>query len=332
MVARRGGTRALGTVFAAVLGSAFALALPFAASAQAYPEKPITIIVPFPPGGATDILARMLGQKVSDAVKQPVLVDNKAGATGAIGLTHVARSAPDGYTLAIATASSLAANPAVSKVPFDPVKDFSPIGIIALEPMGLAVHPSVKAANVRELIALAKARPGGLNMASFGTGSVSHLAGELFNSVAGTRMTHVPYKGAAPAAADLIAGQVDLMFNSISVFLAPAKAGKLRLIATAGSARSAVLPDLPTVAESGLPGFDAGTWHAFIGPAGMAPDSVALLSREFGRALNLPDVKEKIASMSLEPQGMTPAQLSATLQRDAAKWKRIVAEAGIKLD
>ncbi len=316
----------------ATLCAAFTISLPLQTSAQAYPEKPITIIVPFPPGGATDILARMLGQKVSDAVKQPVLVDNKAGATGAIGLTHVARSAPDGYTLAIATASSLAANPAVSKVPFDPVKDFSPIGIIALEPMGLAVHPSVKAANVGDLIALAKARPGGLNMASFGTGSVSHLAGELFNSVAGTRMTHVPYKGAAPAAADLIAGQVDLMFNSISVFLAPAKAGKLRLIATAGSARSAVLPDLPTVAESGLPGFDAGTWHAFIGPAGMAPDSVALLSREFGRALNLPDVKEKIASMSLEPQGMTPAQLSATLQRDAAKWKRIVAEAGIKLD
>ena len=332
MVPRRGRTRALGAVLAAALGAACALVLPFATSAQAYPEKPITIIVPFPPGGATDILARMLGQKVSDAVKQPVLVDNKAGATGAIGLTHVARSAPDGYTLAIATASSLAANPAVSKVPFDPVKDFSPIGIIALEPMGLAVHPSVKAASVRELIALAKAKPGGLNMASFGTGSVSHLTGELFNSIAGTKMTHVPYKGAAPAAADLIAGQVDLMFNSISVFLAPAKAGKLRLIATAGSARSAVLPDLPTVAESGLPGFDAGTWHAFIGPAGMAPDSVALLSREFGRALNLPDVKEKIASMSLEPQGMTPAQLSATLQRDAAKWKRIVAEAGIKLD
>lgn len=316
----------------ATLCAAFTISLPLQAGAQAYPDKPITIVVPFPPGGATDILARMLGQKVSDAVKQPVLVDNKAGATGAIGLTHVARSAPDGYTLAIATASSLAANPAVSKVPFDPVRDFSPIGIIALEPMGLAVHPSVKAANVRELIALAKARPGGLNMASFGTGSVSHLAGELFNSVAGTRMTHVPYKGAAPAAADLIAGQVDLMFNSISVFLAPAKAGKLRLIATAGGARSAVLPDLPTIAESGLPGFDAGTWHAFIGPAGMAPDSVALLSREFGRALNLPDVKEKIAAMSLEPQGMTPGQLSATLQRDAAKWKRIVAEAGIKLD
>jgi tripartite-type tricarboxylate transporter receptor subunit TctC len=301
------------------------------ASAE-YPDKPITIVVPFPPGGATDILARLLGQKLSDAVKQPVVVDNKAGATGAIGLGHVAKSAPDGYTLAIATASSLAANPAVSKVSFDPVRDFSPIGIIALEPMGLAVHPSVKATNVRELIALAKAKPGGLNMASFGAGSVSHLTGELFNSIAGTKMTHVPYKGAAPATADLMAGQVDLMFNSISVFITPAKAGKLRLIATAGNARSTVLPDLPTVAESGLPGFDAGTWHAFVGPAGMQPESVALLSREFGRALNLPDVKEKISAMSLEPQSMTPAQLSATLQRDAAKWKRIVSEAGIKLD
>jgi tripartite-type tricarboxylate transporter receptor subunit TctC len=310
---------------------ALAAVAPFQARAD-YPDKPITIVVPFPPGGATDILARMLGQKLSDAVKQPVVVDNKAGATGAIGLAHVAKSAPDGYTLAICTASSLAANPAVSKVPFDPVRDFSPIGIIALEPMGLAVHPSVKATNVRELIALAKAKPGGLNMASFGTGSVSHLTGELFNSLAGTKMTHVPYKGAAPATADLIAGQVDLMFNSISVFLAPARAGKLRLIATAGSARSAVLPDLPTVAESGLPGFDAGTWHAFIGPAGMAPESVALLSREFGRALNLPDVKDRIAAMSLEAQSMTPAQLSSTLQRDAAKWKRIVTEAGIKLD
>ncbi len=323
---------ARGSGLVASLAAALAvLAGPGPARAD-YPDKPITIVVPFPPGGATDILARLLGQKLSDAVKQPVLVDNKAGATGAIGLTHVARSTPDGYTLAIATASSLAANPAVSKVPFDPVRDFSPIGIIALEPMGLAVHPSVKAANVRELIALAKSKPGGLNMASFGTGSVSHLAGELFNSVAGTKMTHVPYKGAAPAAADLIAGQVDLMFNSISVFIAPAKSGKLRLIATAGSARSAVLPDLPTVAESGLPGFDAGTWHAFIGPAGMQAEVVALLSREFGRALNLPEVKERIAAMSLEPQSMTPAQLAATLQRDAAKWKRIVAEAGIKLD
>ncbi len=305
--------------------------LPVAALAD-YPDRPITIVVPFPPGGSPDVLARLLGPKVSEVLKQPFLVDNKGGATGAIGLAHTAKAAPDGYTIVIATASSLGTNPAVAKVPFDPVKDFTPIGLIALEPMGLAVHPSVKASSVRELIALAKAKPGGLNMASFGTGSVSHLSGELFNSMAGTKMTHVPYKGAAPATADLMAGQVDLMFNSISVFVAPAKAGKLRMLATAGTSRSPALPDLPTVAESGVPGFEAATWHALLGPAGLPPDIVALLAREFGRAMNLPEIKEKIFAMSLEPQGMNPAQLSATLQRDVAKWKRIVSEANIKLD
>jgi tripartite-type tricarboxylate transporter receptor subunit TctC len=326
----RRGSRHILALLAGTL-AVFAAAAPVPGWAD-YPDRPITIVVPFPPGGSPDVLARMLGQKVSEVLKQPIVVDNKGGATGAIGLAHVAKSAPDGYTIVIATASSLGTNPAVAKVPFDPVKDFTPIGIIALEPMGLAVHPSVPAKNVRELIALAKSRPGTLNMASFGTGSVSHLSGELFNSMAGTKMTHVPYKGAAPATADLIGGQVDLMFNSISVFVAPAKAGKLRMIATAGAARSPALPDLPTVAESGVPGFEAATWHALLGPAGLPPEIVAILSREFGRAMNLPDMKEKIAAMSLEPQGMNPSQLSATLSRDVAKWKKIVAEAGIKLD
>ncbi len=306
--------------------------VPLAVLAQAYPTRPITIVVPFPPGGATDILARILGQKVSEILRQPILVDNRAGATGAIGLTHVAKAAPDGYTLVLATASSLGTNPAVTKVPFDPVKDFTPIGLLAAEPMGLAVNPSVPANNVRDLIALAKAKPGALNMASFGTGSVSHLAGELFGAMAGVKFTHVPYKGAAPATADLIAGQVTFMFNSISVFVAPAKAGKLRMLATAGAERSPGLPDLPTVAESGVPGFEASTWHALLGPAGLPPDVVATLSREFGRALQLPDVREKLASMSLEPQTATPGPLAATLARDVAKWKRIVTEAGIKLD
>ena len=318
--------------FAAALCIAFATALPLDTLAQSYPEKPITIVVPFPAGGAPDVLARMLGQKVSEVLKQSIVVDNKAGATGAIGLNFVAHAPADGYTLIVATASSLGTNPAVSKVPFDPVKDFTPIGIIALEPMGLAVHPSVPARNVRELIALAKSKPGALNMASFGNGSVSHLSGELFNSMAGTKMTHVPYKGAAPATADLIAGQVDLMFNSISVFVTPAKAGKLRMLATAGTSRSPALPDLPTVAESGIPGFEAATWHALLGPANLPPAIVNLLSREFARALNLPDVKEKVAGMSLEAQDVTPGPLAATLQRDVAKWKRIVAEAGIKVD
>ncbi len=315
----------------AALAAAFA-ASPLPSFAQAYPAKPVTIVVPFPPGGATDILARMLGQKLSESLKQAFLVDNKAGATGAIGLNHVARSPADGYTLILATASSLGTNPAVSKVPFDPVKDFTPVGILAAEPLGLAVHPSVPANNVQELIALAKSKPGALNMASFGNGSVSHLAGELFSSMAGIKMTHVPYKGAAPATADLIAGQVSLMFNSISVFVAPAKAGKLRMLATAGATRTPGLPDLPTVAESGVPGFDAATWHAILGPAGMSPEIVSALSREFGRALKLPDVQAKLAGMSLEPQAAEPAQLASTLARDVAKWKKIVAETGIKVD
>ena len=318
-------------ILLAALAAASAAA-PLQAVAQGYPSRAITIVVPFPPGGATDIIARMLGQKVGDALKQQVLVDNKAGATGAIGLNHVARSPADGYTLVLATASSLGTNPAVSKVPFDPVRDFTPIGLLATEPLGLAVHPSIPANSVQELIALARAKPGALNMASFGTGSVSHLAGELFSSMAGIKMTHVPYKGAAPATADLMAGQVSLMFNSISVFVAPAKSGKLRMLATAGATRSPGLPDLPTVAESGVPGFDAGTWHALLGPAGLPAEIVGALSREFGRALKLADVQEKLAGMSLEPQSATPAPLAATLQRDAAKWKKIVAETGIKVD
>ncbi|HYD56809.1 MAG TPA: tripartite tricarboxylate transporter substrate binding protein [Burkholderiales bacterium] len=315
-----------------VTALAAALAAPSLALAQAYPSKPITIIVPFPPGGATDIVARLMGQKLSASLKQPVVVDNKAGATGAIGLSHVARSAPDGYTLIVATASSLGTNPAVSNVPFDPIADFTPIGLLAAEPMGLAVHPSVPANNVKELIAYAKANPGKLNMASFGTGSVSHLAGELFSSMAGIKMVHVPYKGAAPATADLIGGQVSIMFNSISVFVAPAKAGKLKLLASAGAERSrGILADLPTIAESGVPGFEASTWHAALGPANLPQDIVTLLSRELGAALKQPDVQEKLASMSLEPQGATPPQLSEQLRKDVAKWKKTVAEAGIKV-
>ena len=308
------------------------LVVPAFALAQAYPSKPITIVVPFPPGGATDVIARLVGQKLSVSLKQPVVVDNKAGATGAIGLSYVARSAPDGHTLILATASSLGTNPAVSKVPFDPIADFTPVGILAQEPLGLAVHPSVPVNSVKELIAYAKANPGKLNMASFGTGSVSHLAGELFNSMAGIKMIHVPYKGAAPATADLMAGQVQVMFNSISVFVGPTKAGKLKLLASAGPERSSgVLADLPTIAESGVPGFDAGTWHAILGPANMPQEVVQLLSRELAAALKQPDVQDKLASMSLETQSATPRQLSEQLSKDVAKWKKIVAETGIKV-
>lgn len=309
---------------------AFAGALP--ASAQSYPAKPITIVVPFPAGGATDFLARLLGQKVSESLKQPVLVVNRAGATGAIGLESVARARADGYTLILATASSLGTNPAVAKVPFDPVKDFTPIAMIAAEPLGLAVHPSIPANNVRQLIALAKAQPAQLTMASFGTGSVSHLAGELFSSMAGIKMVHVPYKGAAPATTDLIAGHVALMFNSISVFVEPAKAGRVRMIATAAAKRTRLLPNLPTIAESGVPGFEAGTWHAILGPANLPPEIVKLLSSELGKALKYPDVQEKLLAISLEPQSATPEQLATTLARDVAKWKKIVAQIGLTIE
>ena len=316
----------------ALIAVALASAAALPASGQAYPAKPITIVVPFPAGGATDFLARLLGQKVSESLKQPVIVVNRAGATGAIGLESVARSRPDGYTLILATASSLGTNPAVAKVPFDPVKDFTPVGMIATEPLGLAVHPSLPATNVRQLIAIAKSQPGQLTMASFGTGSVSHLAGELFSSMAGIKMVHVPYKGAAPATSDLIAGHVALMFNSISVFVEPAKAGRLRMIATAAAQRTRLLPDLPTVAESGVKGFEAGTWHAILGPAAMPPEIVKLLSGELGKALKYPDVQEKLLAISLEPQTATPEQLATTLARDVAKWKKIVSQVGIKIE
>jgi tripartite-type tricarboxylate transporter receptor subunit TctC len=315
----------------AFIAAALAAVSAIPASAQSYPVKPITIVVPFPAGGATDFLARLLGQKVSESLKQPVIVVNRAGATGAIGLESVARARSDGYTLILATASSLGTNPAVSKVPFDPVKDFTPIGLIAAEPLGLAVHPSVPAKNVRQLIALAKAQPGQLTMASFGTGSVSHLAGELFSSMAGIKMLHVPYKGAAPATADLIAGHVALMFNSISVFVEPAQAGRLRMLATCAAQRTRLLPNLPTIAESGVAGFEAGTWHAILGPANLPPEIVKLLSSELGKALKYPDVQEKLLAISLEPQSATPEQLATTLQRDVAKWKKIVAQTGIKI-
>lgn len=300
--------------------------------AQGYPTKPITLVVTFAPGGINDYLARLLGQKVSEDLKQQVVVDYKAGATGAIGLQHVARAAPDGYTLVMVTASTIGTNPVVKKVPFDPIKDFAPIGRLAVEPLGMAVHPSVPANTVQEFIALAKAKPGSLNMASFGTGSSSHLAGELFALQAGIKMTHIPYKGAGPATADLIGGQVQVMFNSISVFVPPVKAGQLRMLASTGLKRTAQMPNVPTVAEAGFPGFEVSTWHGLLAPAGTPAEVVGVLSRAFGRALQLPDVRARLDERILEPLSATPEELTATLKQDIEKWKRVVREANIQVE
>lgn len=302
------------------------------AVAQSYPSKPITIVVTFSPGGINDYLARLLGQRVSEDLKQPVVVDYKPGATGAIGLQYAARAPADGYTLVMVTASTIGTNPVVKKVPFDPIKDFAPIGRLAVEPLGVALHPSVPANSIKELVALAKSRPGALNMASFGTGSSSHLAGELFSLMAGIKMTHIPYKGAGPATADLIAGQVQIMFNSISVFVPVTKSGQVKMIASTGLKRTKQMPNLPTVAESGFPDFEVATWHGLLAPANTPPDVIAVLSKAFGRALQLPDVREKLDERILEPLNATPDELTAALKRDIAKWQKVVKEANITVE
>jgi tripartite-type tricarboxylate transporter receptor subunit TctC len=300
--------------------------------AQDYPVRPVRLLVPFPAGGATDVLARAIGQKLGEAFGHQFVIDNRGGASGVIATDIVAKAAPDGYTLILGTASTQAINPAVTRVPFDPVRDFTPVAMIAAAPLGLAVHPGVAARNVRELVALAKARPAPLNMASFGTGSVSHLAGELFKSMAAVPMTHVPYKGAAPAITDLMAGQVQVMFDTFSNTLAPARAGRIRLLAVTSAQRLAAVPEIPTVAESGVSGFEVTTWFGIFGPAGMAPARVARLSERVGAILGQADVHERLAQQGSEAQGGRPEELAAALRRDYAKWAKVVKDAGIRIE
>ena len=239
----------------------------FSASAQDYPSRNIRLVVPFPAGGGTDTVARVLIQKMSDVLKQTIVIDNVGGASGSLGHEAVARAQPDGYTLLLATASTIATNPLISKVSWDPVKSFTPVAMVVIDPMPLILNPSVPASNVRELVALAKEKPGALTMASFGIGSVPHLAGELFNIVAGTKMLHVPYKGGAQALNDVIGGHVSLMFNSVGAVTGPIASGHVKLIAVGAPQRSAGMPNTPTVKELGLPDFEATTWIGLYGPA-----------------------------------------------------------------
>ncbi len=319
--------RALAVVILAAIGPL----LPLITGAQDYPSKPIRLVVPFSPGGGADIVARLIGQKLSVSFKQQILVDNIAGASGAIAQDAVARAVADGYTLILATGSTICTNPVVTKVPFDPIKDFTPVAMVALDPMALVVHPSVPAKTVQELVAVAKAKQGKLNMASFGTASISHLAGELFNSMAGIKTVHVPYKGGAPAMTDLMAGHVDLMFNSIGVVGSPARMGKIRLLAVAGTARVASLPEVPTVAESGLAGFEATTWQGVFGPANLPAKVVARLAGEIAEVLKLPDIRERIDQLGFEARSGRPEELAETHRRDLVRWTKVVKEAGIQL-
>jgi tripartite-type tricarboxylate transporter receptor subunit TctC len=304
------------------------------AVAQGYPSKPMRLVVPYPPGGPLDIMARAIGQKLTEAWGQPVVVDNRAGAGGNIGADLVAKSPSDGYTLLMGAVATHAINPTLyGRVPYDPVKDFLPVALVAQVPNILVVNPSVPAGTVKELIDLARARPGTLNFGSGSTGSTGHLAGELFNIMAGVKMVHIPYKGGAPAMADLLAGQVQLMFDNLANALPNVRAGRLRALAVTTLVRSPALPDLPTIAESGLPGFDLTTWFGVMAPAGTSPEIVTKLNAEIVRALNAKDMRERLEKMGAGvPANNTPEHFAAFIRDEAAKYAKVVRESGAKVD
>jgi len=308
-------------------------AFAFAQAPAAYPTKPIRLVVPFPPGGATDILAREVAKHLTDAWGQSVVVDNRPGAGGNIGSELVARSAPDGYTLEMGTVGTHAINASLySKMPYDHVKDFVPVILVAGVPNVLEVNPSVPVNSVQELIAYAKANPGKLNFASSGSGTSIHLSGELFKVMAGVQMTHVPYKGSAPALSDLLGGQVQLMFDNLPPSLPQIKAGKLRALAVTSSTRAPALPDVPTVAEAGLPGFEASSWFGVLAPAGTPPAIVAKLNAEIAKWLTTPEAKEKLANVGANIASGTPEDFARHIQAETAKWAKVVKESGAKVD
>jgi tripartite-type tricarboxylate transporter receptor subunit TctC len=309
-----------------------ALVASAAAHAQ-YPSKAIRFVVPFPAGGPLDIVARSIGQDVNKAWGQPVLVDNRPGAGGNIGADIVAKAPPDGHTILMGAVSTHAINVWLYKsLPYDPVKDFAPVTLVTSVPNVLVVHPSVPAKTVRELIALAKARKGELNFASGSTGSAGHLAGELFKTMAGVDVVHIPYKGAAPAVTDLLAGHVSLMFDNLASGLPNINAGRVRALAVTTLRRSPFLPELPTISESGLRGFDIGTWFGVFAPAGASREIVTRLNAEISRALRTPVMKERLAALGAEPMPNTPEAFAAFVKTEMAKYRKIVQASGAKVD
>jgi tripartite-type tricarboxylate transporter receptor subunit TctC len=301
--------------------------------AQPYPSKPIKVIVPFPVGGIADIYTRIIGARLSEGWGQPVLVENRTGAGGNIGADLVAKAAPDGYTLGIGTVGTHAVNVALfSKLPYDPVADFAPIALVAEAEGLLVVHPSVPAQSVPELIAHARSKPGGLTFASAGMGTASHLAGELFKSMAKVEMLHVPYKGNVPAITDLLAGQTSLIFATMPTVLPHAKAGKLRALATIGATRSAAAPELPTVAEAALPGFDVTNWVGLFAPAGTPSEIVFRLNAEVLRIMQAPDMQARMVAEGARFYPTTPLQFGAYVKSEIAKWAPVVKASGARAD
>jgi tripartite-type tricarboxylate transporter receptor subunit TctC len=321
------------TLRSAALLLAAGLAAAGTAHADVYPSKPIRFVVAFPPGGGTDIIARSIAQKLSERLSQQVVVDNRPGAGGNIGTDIVAKSAPDGYTMLMGSAGPLAINSSLfASMPFDPQRDLAPVTLAASTPNVLVVNPSLKVTTVTELIALAKANPGRINFASSGFGTPAHLAGELFNSMAGVKLVHVPYKGASPALADLLGGQVQLMFSTMPPALPHVKDGKLRALAVTSLKRSPAAPELPTMDEAALPGFEANTWHGVVLPAGAQAEVVTRLNREIVAILHLPDVVERLSAQGAEPVGSTPEEFAAYIRSETVKWAKVVRASGAKAE
>ena len=302
-----------------------------AANAQEYPARPIRLVVPWPAGGVTDVVARIVGQKLSANLGQPVVVDNKAGATGFIGTEFVAKAAPDGYTLLLITASTHAISPNLfKKVPYDPLRDFEPIAQVTAAPTILVINPALPANTVADLVKLAKAKPGALNYASFGNGSSAHLAAELFKQATGTDFAHIPYKGAAPAIADLMGGQVAIFFDSIPSALPHVRSGKLRALAVTGRTRTAAAPELPTIAET-YPSFEVAVWQGFGAPAGTSKAVLNKLYSELAKVMAMSDVKEKLVNLGADPLCTTPQEFANHIAREKDKWAAVVKSAGIPL-
>jgi tripartite-type tricarboxylate transporter receptor subunit TctC len=313
--------------------AAVALLLPSYAPAQIYPSKPIHIIAAQSPGGASDLFARLIGQKFTETWKQPAVVDNRAGAGGAIGTELVAKSPPDGYTLLLAAAGQLVINQSLyPKLGYDPVKDLVPAGFFASSPLVLVTHPAVPVKSVKELVAFGKAHPGGLNWGSGGSGSPAHLAAELFWVMTGTKMTHVPFKGVAPSVVAVIAGQVDVTFATIAATLQQVKAHRLRALGVSTARRSQAMPEVPTIAEAGVPGYEMNTWYGLFGPAGMPKDITQKLNAEVVRIVNLPEVRERLLSDGADPGNLTLDQFAALIRTDAARWAKVIKQAGVKVD
>jgi tripartite-type tricarboxylate transporter receptor subunit TctC len=321
--------------FFAIAVFAFALLSPLmggSAWSQTFPTKPVRIVIGFPPGGGIDIVARIMAPKLSEALGQPVIVENKPGAGGVVGTDFVAKSAPDGHTIFFGTTGNISINPAfIPKLPFDMERDLAPLTLVSSVSFLLYVNPALPVKNLGDLIAYAKANPGKVNFYSSGNGGLPHLAGELLNAAAGIKTVHVPYKGSAPGLNDLIGGQVQYGFDAVAIGLPHVKSGRLRAIATTGPKRLAILPDVPAANES-LPGFEAVNWYGMLVPAGTPREVIARLQREIARVLEMPDIREKLIAQGTDPVGSSPEAFALFMKSEAVKWARVIKDANIKPD